>query len=213
MQDQILSKIYMIPAILIGFAFHEFAHAVVADRLGDRTPRFQGRLTLNPLAHIDLIGFVMIILAGFGWAKPVQVNPTAFKNYRKDDFKVSIAGPLANIIIAFVFTGILVFYGRHFYFYSYSDNRLIEIIYHMIAWIGIVNISLFLFNLLPIPGLDGFRILSDLFPRVFDSIGERLTQYSIFIMLIFIATPVTRYIIAKPASGIFSLFLKIFGVQ
>ncbi|MDT8719120.1 site-2 protease family protein [Clostridium sp. 19966] len=211
MQEFILNRIYMIPAILVGFAFHEFAHALVADRLGDKTPRFQGRLTLNPMAHIDLIGFVMTIIAGFGWAKPVQVNPSAFKNYRKDDFKVSIAGPLANIITAFIFTVIMVLYARYVYT-PMIDNQLVGIIFYMLYYISYINIALFLFNLIPIPGLDGFRILADLFPRAFDKIGEALYQYQIFIMLIFLATPITRYIISKPASIIYSLFINILSV-
>ena len=100
---EILNKILMIPAILLAFTFHEYAHAITADRLGDKTPRFQGRLTLNPIAHIDPIGFLLILLVGFGWAKPVQTNPSAYKNYYKDDLKVSIAGPIANLILGFLF--------------------------------------------------------------------------------------------------------------
>ena len=86
---EILNKILMIPAILLAFTFHEYAHAITADRLGDKTPRFQGRLTLNPIVHIDPMGFLLILLVGFGWAKPVQTNPSAYKNYYKDDLKVS----------------------------------------------------------------------------------------------------------------------------
>ena len=96
--------IFMIPAILIGFTFHEYAHAKVADKLGDKTPRFQGRLNLNPINHLDPLGTLLILFCGIGWAKPVQVNPSAFKNYYKDDLKVSIAGPIANLIVAFIGT-------------------------------------------------------------------------------------------------------------
>ncbi|MGN0027819.1 MAG: site-2 protease family protein, partial [Clostridium sp.] len=107
MQNQILMKIITIPAILIAFVAQGYARAKVADKLGDKTPRFNGRLTLNPLAHIDLIGFVMIIITGFGWTKPVETNPSAFKRGYKDEIKVTIAGPLANLIVAFV--GMFIF--------------------------------------------------------------------------------------------------------
>ena len=94
--------ILTIPAILIGFTFHEYAHAKMADKLGDKTPRFQGKLTLNPFVHIDPLGFLFILIAGIGWAKPVETNPSAFKRYYKDDLKVSLAGPIANFIVAVV---------------------------------------------------------------------------------------------------------------
>ena len=87
--DYLLNIILMIPGMLIAFTFHEYAHAFVADKLGDKTPRFQGRLTLNPLVHIDPMGFLAVIIFRFGWAKPVQTNPSAYKNYYKDDLKVN----------------------------------------------------------------------------------------------------------------------------
>ncbi len=100
--NSILNMILMIPGMLIAFTFHEYAHAYVADKLGDKTPRFQGRLTLNPIAHIDPIGFIAVLIFSFGWAKPVQTNPSAYKNYHKDDLKVSLAGPIANFLVAIV---------------------------------------------------------------------------------------------------------------
>ena len=111
MDSWLLDKILILPAILIGLTVHEFSHAFVADRLGDKTPKFQGRLTLNPFVHIDPIGFLMILLVGFGWAKPVQTNPGAYRNFYKDDLKVSLAGPLSNLVVAFlgaVATGLLL---------------------------------------------------------------------------------------------------------
>lgn len=101
--ETIIYKIMMIPGILLGFVFHEYAHAIMADRLGDPTPRQQGRITLDPRAHIDWIGFFMIILVGFGWAKPVMTNTRYYKKPRRDDILVSIAGPFMNLIIAIVF--------------------------------------------------------------------------------------------------------------
>ena len=108
--NSLLNIILMIPGMLIAFTFHEYAHALVADRLGDKTPRFQGRLTLNPLVHIDPIGFLAVVFFRFGWAKPVQTNSSAYKNYYKDDLKVSLAGPVMNFLVAIVLSVILGVY-------------------------------------------------------------------------------------------------------
>ena len=102
--DLILTKILMLPGIIIGLSFHEFAHAWVSDKLGDPTPRRQGRVTINPLAHIDWIGFLALLLVGFGWGKPVQIDPGYYKNRRRDEFLVSIAGVTMNLILAVFFS-------------------------------------------------------------------------------------------------------------
>lgn len=205
----IVSRIFSIPAILLGFAFHEFAHALVADRLGDKTPRFQGRLTLNPLVHIDIVGFILIMVTGFGWAKPVQTNPNAYKHYYKDDLKVSIAGPIANILLAFVFAIITSIYIHFIYRYvpSYLNGPLIEILRLIIE----INCSLFVLNLIPIPGFDGFHILRDLFPASFIKIEEALYQYQmiIWIALVFLLSN----IISVPSVALYNLFLKITMLQ
>lgn len=191
-RDAILMKVLLIPAILIGFTVHEYAHAKTADILGDNTPRLQGRLTLDPFTHTDIFGFIMILLVGFGWAKPVQVNPYNFKNKYKDDLKVNLAGPISNLITAFIF-GIL--FGLIFMvlrrldpsIVSSTSIDLISIVITIIKLIVQVNVMLFVFNLLPIPGFDGFHILSDLSPRTFIKLGDTLYryQYIILILLIF----------------------------
>ncbi|HBX24342.1 MAG TPA: site-2 protease family protein [Desulfotomaculum sp.] len=147
----------LLPAILIGLTFHEFAHGWVADRLGDSTARNQGRLTLNPIAHIDPMGFLMLILFRFGWAKPVPVNPY---NLRMDPAKgmlmVSLAGPAANILVALA-AALLWRLGIHDLIpYGYGAILLILIIQ--------INVVLAIFNLLPVPPLDGSKILAGLFP-------------------------------------------------
>lgn len=205
----LIQKLYMMPAILIAFTFHEYAHAVVADKLGDKTPKFQGRITLNPLAHIDLIGFIMIVLVGFGWAKPVETNPNAYKNYYKDDLKVSIAGPLANLLVAFVFSFIAVIIWKFVPF-----NEIVIIIFAMVKYIVSINCMFFLFNLIPIPGLDGFHILRDLSPKTFYNIGESLYRYQMLILIaiiipIFGNKSLAYFIIQVPADAIANLFLKI----
>lgn len=205
----LIQKLYMMPAILIAFTFHEYAHAIVADKLGDKTPKFQGRITLNPLAHIDLIGFIMIVLVGFGWAKPVETNPNAYKNYYKDDLKVSIAGPLANLLVAFIFSFITVIIYKFVPF-----NAIVIIIFTMAKYTVSINCMFFLFNLVPIPGLDGFHILRDLFPKAFYNIADSLYKYQMLILIaiiipVFGNRSIADFIIQIPADYIASLFLKI----
>ncbi|WP_040212104.1 site-2 protease family protein [Clostridium polynesiense] len=197
LRDFLLEIILIIPAILIGFTFHEFAHALVADRLGDKTPRFQGRLTFNPFAHIDPMGFIMILFFHFGWAKPVQVNTRAFKNRNRDHLLVSVAGPLANLVAALLFAVINGLFIR--FTMNISLGSLGGIISTINTYVIMININLALFNLLPIPGLDGFHILEDLFPRTFYKYGEILYRYQFIIMILIIGTNITGTIIGIPA--------------
>jgi Zn-dependent protease len=204
----ILRTLLLIPGILVGLTFHEYAHAYVADRLGDKTPRFQGRLTFNPLVHIDPIGFIMILIVGFGWAKPVQVNPSAFKKYYKDDLKVSLAGPVANLIVALVSALLLnIFFKFIGVNNGYSS---IQWIISMILGLSVsINCTLFVLNLIPIPGFDGFHILRDLFPKFFYNFAEQVYKYQFIIMIVFLVTPLAGIIIGGPSSFISSLIYKI----
>ena len=204
MRNDILSIVISIPAILLGFTFHEYSHGIVADKLGDKTARFQGRLTFNPLVHIDIIGFILILIAGFGWAKPIRVNRGAFKNLYRDDLKVSIAGPLANLFLAIIFSVIMGFYYK---FAANNYSTIIIIIFLMLKAIVGININLFLFNLLPVPGFDGFSVLSDIFPKAFSKIGYSLHKYQqlIFIAVVFFAA----YIIRVPALALQNLLNKL----
>lgn len=205
--DNLLNIILLIPGILAGLTFHEYAHAVVADRLGDRTPRFQGRLTLNPITHIDPIGFLMLLIFHFGWAKPVQVNPSAFKNYYKDDLKVSLAGPVANLIVAFFSAILLVLFSKFSGIINISI-ALYRIIFTILISSVSINCALFVLNLIPIPGFDGFHILRDLFPKFFYNIADSIYRYQFIIMIIFLASPIADYIVGIPASFISDLILK-----
>lgn len=181
MRNSLLNIILMIPAMLIAFTFHEYAHALMADRLGDKTPRFQGRLTLNPAAHIDLFGFIAVLLFGFGWAKPVQTNPSAYKDYRKDDLKVSAAGVIANFLVAIIASVIYALYIR--FAYSVLPDSLGNVLKIMISQIIIINVNIGVFNLIPIPGLDGFSILRDIAPSKFYKFEAKFYQYQMLIML------------------------------
>ena len=180
--QQILYKILMIPAILIAFTFHEYAHAIVADRLGDKTPRFQGRLTLNPIAHIDPIGFILIILTGFGWAKPVETNPSSYKNYYRDDLKISFAGPFANLIIGFIFAILTVLFWK----FSPVQGTVFTIIIEILKITVSINCMLFFLNLVPVPGFDGYHIIRDLFPKFFYNMSDTFTRYQFLIFMVLI---------------------------
>lgn len=203
--NSVLNMILMIPGMLIAFTFHEYAHALIADRMGDKTPRFQGRLTLNPIAHIDPIGFVAVLIFSFGWAKPVQTNPSAYKNYYKDDLKVSLAGPIANFLVAIVTSIILGLY--YSFAYRFLPDALAGVLERMIYMTLVININIGLFNLIPIPGLDGFSLLRDLNPNTFYRFEEKFYQYQMFIMLALIF--VGGRIISIPAGVIRNMLLGI----
>ena len=159
--NAILGLLYTIPGVLIAITFHEFAHAKAADMLGDDTPRMEGRLSLNPLTHIDPIGFIMLLFAGFGWGKPVHVNP---RNYNRDitvekaDAIVSIAGPAVNLILAIIFTIIYCIIYKINGAMIYA-NTIGSIIMQMIIYVITINIGLGIFNLIPLPPLDGSKVI------------------------------------------------------
>ncbi|MCY6484457.1 site-2 protease family protein [Clostridium aestuarii] len=204
----ILQTIFVIPGILMGFTFHEYAHAWVADRLGDKTPKFQGRLTLNPITHIDPIGFLMILFVGFGWAKPVQTNPSAFKNYYKDDLKVSIVGVVGNLFVALVFSIIFAIIIK----YPIVNGSLSYILKQICLQAIYINCLLVVFNLIPLPGLDGFHVLRDLFPKFFYNIAGTIYRYQMLILLIFIMSPVAKWVIYPPTNLLFEFFYKIIAL-
>ena len=167
---------------------HEYAHARAAVALGDFTPRLMGRLTLNPMAHIDPIGLLMMFLVHFGWAKPVTVNPTNFRNYKRDDMLVSFAGPAANFIIAFIamFTiALLVSLGIQLT----EGTRLV-------LWLIVIyNINFGIFNLIPLPPLDGSHILMHLLPYELGQRYMEFSRYSFLIFLVIIMTPIVGWIL------------------
>lgn len=155
------------PAALIGLTVHEFSHAFAAYKLGDSTAKDQGRLTLNPLKHIDWLGFFLIIALGFGWAKPVQFNPDNLKNKHRDEIIISLAGPISNFIIAILFFVIArILYSTEGINSTAAGLGFIQLI---VTW-GVINFGLFVFNLIPIPPLDGSHLyltfLKDIHPKL-----------------------------------------------
>ena len=200
--------ILTIPAILIGFTFHEYAHAKMADKLGDKTPRFQGKLTLNPFVHVDPLGFLFILIAGIGWAKPVETNPSAFKRYYKDDLKVSLAGPIANFIVA-VMAAVLYGIYLRFVFPIIGSGTLGIVLGQIISYTLSVNVMLFIFNLIPLPGFDGAHILRDLWPKTFYKYEGTMQKYRYIILLLILFVPIVSNIIFKPIQLLTNLLLGI----
>ncbi|NLP44211.1 MAG: site-2 protease family protein [Peptococcaceae bacterium] len=200
--------LYLLPGILIGFAFHEFAHAQTAVWLGDDTPKLQRRNSLNPLVHIDIIGFIMILLAGFGWAKPVQINPNNFKNPKRDDILVSVAGPAMNILVALVLLTLMrILISIPIANTAGSTYAILLTILDYAVWI---NIVLCVFNLLPIPPLDGSHILFGLTGLKNTEVYFKLYQWSTLILLVLILTRLLGKIIGPPIYFIYSFLVNLF---
>ncbi len=193
----LLALVLSIPGILIAITFHEYAHAWAADKLGDDTPRRQGRLTLNPFKHLDPIGAILLLTAGFGWGKPVEINSNNFNrtvSIKKGNALVSLAGPAMNFILAIVFSiiyGLLNAFGRGFVFTTVGDVLNSVIIYTIS-----INVGLGVFNLIPLPPLDGSKIILAFLPS---KARAWYMNHEYILYIIFIAiwvTPVAGLIIS-----------------
>lgn len=193
--------LYVLPGILLALTVHEFSHGYVAYLIGDPTAKNNGRMTLNPLAHIDPMGFLMLIFAGFGWAKPVPVNPYMFDiDRRKGTLMVSLAGPASNIILAILLT---LFFGL-FIRFSGSYNMVVQQLF--VSAISI-NLVLAVFNLFPIPPLDGSKILMSLFPSRFEHTFREVERYSFVILILLVFLGVIRRVLFPMVNVLFNLLM------
>ena len=214
-----ISLLLTLPAVIVAITFHEFAHAWTADKLGDTTPRAQGRLNLNPVSHLDFFGFILMIFTHIGWGKPVQINPNNFNSNKSRAFcetMVSLAGPLTNFILAIVAT--IAYYALNVWCRGFLLTNLGVIVSIFLNVLIAVNIGLGTFNLIPLPPLDGEKIFRHLLPF---KIQEWLTTnyatlYYVFIILLMfgileiIVAPVINVIsnlIYTGVGTIFSLFI------
>lgn len=204
---------YVVITLVIAFSVHEFAHAWTAYKFGDHTAKNQGRLTLNPAVHLDPLGTILIFLIGFGWARPVPVNRFFFKNPRLAGILVSVAGPISNLLLTTL--GFAVLYSL--VALGFADTTPAYLFDFLEIFISL-NVALFVFNLLPFPPLDGYRIIEDLAPR---DIRAKMTQYEQYGSLIFLIlvitpldqytiTPIYQYFIPAILSGFDQIFYALF---
>ena len=168
--DHLDVLIILLPSLVFSLCFHEFSHGYVAYRLGDHTAARNGRLTLNPMAHLDPIGSLMILFVGFGWAKPVPVNPVNFLNPRVDMMKVAFAGPASNIILAFS-AGLIL---RFINFLGVMQS---EIFYLLLYYFIFINIALAVFNMIPVAPLDGSQIFGNMIAKKNPELASKMQIY------------------------------------
>ncbi|MBE3520016.1 MAG: site-2 protease family protein [Firmicutes bacterium] len=200
-ESPLLPLVLRVPGFLLGISVHEYAHARMAYALGDDTAHRQGRMTLEPWAHIDPIGALMLIVTGFGWARPVPVDPFRLRSPRRDMAKVAFAGPFANLVTAFILQviTILIFSFLHLRgtYWVYLPDIL-----DTAAW---VNASLAFFNLIPIPPLDGWHILELYIPGGAYAVSEFLERYGFVILLLLVASGIVGVIIGPLVTGYMNL--------
>jgi Zn-dependent protease len=175
---------YLATALLIALTLHEFAHGYVAYLFGDPTAKREGRLTLNPLRHLDLIGTLMIFLIGFGWAKPVPINQYNFRNPRLAGVLVSLAGPLSNLFLCFLFLAI----------YQLAIPYKSTVVETFFGTNILLNATLFLFNLIPLPPLDGYRIIEFLVATKYREKLQQYEMYGVVFFLLLAVTPLGNYV-------------------
>ena len=203
--EVIIEQVILLAVIVISLSCHECCHGLAAYRLGDHTAKDMGRLTLNPIKHIDPIGLLMLLIAKFGWAKPVPVNP---RNFTKCDMKTgmlltALAGPMSNILLVFLGTWAVSvldagFLYRHYYIWLFLNYFIV------------LNANLAFFNLLPVPPLDGSKILFGILPNRFYPALYQLERYGSVILLLLILTGVTRLFLQPMSSGIIRAFFDFF---
>ena len=195
-----------LPGLIIAMVVHEYAHARVAVAMGDFTPRLMGRLTLNPVSHIDPVGLLCLFLVHFGWAKPVAINPNNFRSPRRDDILVSLAGPAANFITAFLALAVLLALLQ-------SGMQISLGLRSVLTLIIIYNINFGIFNLIPLPPLDGSHVLMQLLPRDLAYKLAGIERYSFLILIHLMMTPVLGSILIPMQQmilGIFQAILSLF---
>lgn len=202
--EWLYDQLLFLPGILIGLTFHEAAHGYASYKLGDPTPKLQGRLTLNPLSHVDPIGFLTLFFAGFGWGRPVEINPMYYKNRRRDELIVSLAGVATNLLIAIAACFAMRFTINHIA--GHGMNIVSQSIFFIFDYMMRINIVLMVFNLLPIPPLDGFGVLTQIFNLKKYNWYYTLYSNGFLILMVLIVFNITDKILT-PAVGVIFTYL------
>ena len=214
-QIDLYSTLISLPGLIIALSLHEFAHAWMAVKLGDPTPKMQGRLNVNPISHMDPIGTICLLFGGFGWGKPVQINPTNFKRPEKDSAKVALAGPVMNFILAIIsavlYAALIVcavkFGGAEITSYGLQCNTIWETLINVVYYAMFLNLGLCIFNLLPFPPLDGSKIFRAILKGKAKEFLYSLEKYSMIIIMILFVTHAASYIISPVMEAIYSYVL------
>jgi Zn-dependent protease len=202
------------PAAVIGLTVHEFSHAYTAYKLGDSTAKNEGRLTLNPLKHIDWLGFFLIVIAGFGWAKPVTFNPNNLRNKHRDEILISVAGPISNFMLAVLFLII----ARLLYSVEYFNRSSmgLQIVNLLMIW-GVINFGLFVFNLIPIPPLDGSHVYLTFLKDINPKLMMNMYKWGMFGLFAIIIAENQFHLnilhLSEFVRGITSFFVQLLGFQ
>ncbi len=196
----LLSLVLSIPGLFLALSFHEFAHGYAAYLMGDNTARYNGRLSLNPLAHLDIAGTLCLLLFHFGWAKPVPINPSKFRNQRKGIIVVSLAGPFANFLLALVCTVICKLIVGFV-----PQSQIAEFFYLVLRYAQVMNVGLMVFNLIPIPPLDGSKVLMEFLPYRTRYQMYNLERYSGIILLVLIWTRMLTPVLNTMAGWVYGL--------
>ena len=215
--EGLLAILLTLPAVLIAITFHEYAHAFAATKLGDDTPMLQGRLTLNPMKHIDPVGFALLLFAGFGWGKPVQINPRNFNrkySIEAGEAIVSVAGPIMNFVLAVVFA--LIYAALYRFAPTFIITQVGAIVFDMLLYLVMINIGLGVFNLIPLPPLDGSKILIKFLPYNAKQWFRNKETIFYIIFLVLWISGLTGYIISPALNflyiGMLNGALALFGL-
>lgn len=207
MYSYLLGLLLSLPGLVIALSFHEFAHGYAAYKMGDNTARYSGRLSMNPLHHMDPVGTICLLLFRFGWAKPVPINPYNFRDRRKGIIIVSLAGPFANFLLALVCAIIIAFLQK-----ITHAPEIVTFLTLILYYSELLNIGLIVFNLIPIPPLDGSKVLLELLPYRYRDFFYRMERYSQFILILLIVSGVLNPVLSFMQAGIGSLINSLVGL-
>ncbi len=206
--DWFIRTLNILPGVIIGICFHEFAHAWMAYKCGDPTPKQQNRITINPASHIDPIGFIALIFVGFGWGRPVMIDPGNFRRPRRDELLVALAGVTVNLILAFMFMALVRLLYEFAPGFMLSDMG--DILRNILISVVTINIVLLVFNLLPIPPLDGFNVVTQLFNLRNTEFYYRVYDKGFLILMVLILFNITGRVLTPAVFWIYSAIAGLF---